>query len=125
MSSKINLFYAGDSIEYSYAFVSSLIANAFFSTYPKRTAKTHPTLRDFNFTNFFRHLHKWVTPRAGRIVRGEIYRFEFKRRAKRAMSFQTYYLLPHRFSETHRKPNSEVSFTIIIISRRSMRSTDV
>ncbi|KAL0128351.1 hypothetical protein PUN28_003560 [Cardiocondyla obscurior] len=48
----------GDSVEYSYAFVSSLIANAFFSTYPKRTAKTHPTLRDFNFTNFFRHLHK-------------------------------------------------------------------
>ncbi|XP_011691183.1 PREDICTED: uncharacterized protein LOC105452060 isoform X2 [Wasmannia auropunctata] len=50
----------GDSVEYSYAFVSSLIANAFFSTYPKRTAKTHPTLRDFNFTNFFRHLHKNV-----------------------------------------------------------------
>ncbi|XP_029167847.1 uncharacterized protein LOC114938189 isoform X3 [Nylanderia fulva] len=48
----------GDSVEYSYAFVSSLIANAFFSTYPKRTAKTHPTLRDFNFTNFFRHLYK-------------------------------------------------------------------
>ncbi|XP_011879777.1 PREDICTED: uncharacterized protein LOC105568585 isoform X3 [Vollenhovia emeryi] len=48
----------GDSVEYSYAFVSSLIANAFFSTYPKRTSKTHPTLRDFNFTNFFRHLHK-------------------------------------------------------------------
>ncbi|XP_032682704.1 uncharacterized protein LOC116849547 isoform X2 [Odontomachus brunneus] len=48
----------GDSVEYSYAFVSSLIANAFFSTYPKRTTKTHPTLRDFNFTNFFRHLHK-------------------------------------------------------------------
>ncbi|CAL7942883.1 unnamed protein product [Xylocopa violacea] len=46
-----------DCIEYSYAFVSSLIANAFFSTYPKRTAKTHPTLRDFNFTNFFKHLH--------------------------------------------------------------------
>ncbi|KYM89815.1 Poly(ADP-ribose) glycohydrolase [Atta colombica] len=48
----------GDSVEYNYAFVSSLIANAFFSTYPKRTVKTHPTLRDFNFTNFFRHLHK-------------------------------------------------------------------
>lgn len=56
--SKINSSYAGDSVEYSYAFVSSLIANAFFSTYPKRTAKTHPTLRDFNFTDFFRHLHK-------------------------------------------------------------------
>ncbi|XP_066582543.1 uncharacterized protein [Prorops nasuta] len=48
----------GDSVEYSYAFVSSLIANAFFSTYPKRTAKTHPTLRDFNFSNFFKHLHE-------------------------------------------------------------------
>ncbi|CAL1682211.1 unnamed protein product [Lasius platythorax] len=48
----------GDSVEYTYAFVSSLIANAFFSTYPKRTTKTHPTLRDFNFTNFFRHLYK-------------------------------------------------------------------
>ncbi|KOX67874.1 Poly(ADP-ribose) glycohydrolase [Melipona quadrifasciata] len=46
----------GDCVEYSYAFISSLIANAFFSTYPKRTAKTHPTLRDFNFTNFFKHL---------------------------------------------------------------------
>ncbi|XP_076282609.1 uncharacterized protein LOC143210048 isoform X2 [Lasioglossum baleicum] len=46
----------GDSVEYSYGFVSSLIANAFFSTYPKRTTKTHPTLRDFNFTNFFKHL---------------------------------------------------------------------
>ncbi|XP_076662626.1 uncharacterized protein LOC143365911 isoform X4 [Halictus rubicundus] len=46
----------GDCVEYSYGFVSSLIANAFFSTYPKRTTKTHPTLRDFNFTNFFKHL---------------------------------------------------------------------
>ncbi|XP_024937385.1 uncharacterized protein LOC107264243 isoform X2 [Cephus cinctus] len=47
----------GDSVEYSYGFVSSLIANAFFSTYPKRTNKTHPTLGDFNFTNFFKELH--------------------------------------------------------------------
>ncbi|XP_048514180.1 uncharacterized protein LOC105689719 isoform X2 [Athalia rosae] len=46
-----------DSAEYSYNFVSSLIANAFFSTYPKRTRKTHPTLQDFNFTNFFKYLH--------------------------------------------------------------------
>lgn len=61
-NTKMNSSYVGDSVEYSYAFVSSLIANAFFSTYPKRTAKTHPTLRDFNFTNFFRHLHKWVIP---------------------------------------------------------------
>ncbi|OXU28965.1 hypothetical protein TSAR_015795 [Trichomalopsis sarcophagae] len=47
----------GDTVEHSYAFVASLIANAFFSTYPKRTPKTHPTLKDFNFTNFFKHLH--------------------------------------------------------------------
>ncbi|XP_011496990.1 PREDICTED: uncharacterized protein LOC105361492 [Ceratosolen solmsi marchali] len=47
----------GDTIEHSYAFVASLIANAFFSTYPKRTPKTHPTLMDFNFTNFFKYLH--------------------------------------------------------------------
>ncbi|XP_058807279.1 uncharacterized protein LOC131673367 isoform X2 [Phymastichus coffea] len=47
----------GDTIEHSYAFVASLIANAFFSTYPKRTPKTHPTLRDFNFTHFFKHLN--------------------------------------------------------------------
>ncbi|KAJ8687151.1 hypothetical protein QAD02_022945 [Eretmocerus hayati] len=47
----------GDTIEHSYAFVASLVANAFFSTYPKRTQKTHPTLGDFNFTNFFKHLN--------------------------------------------------------------------
>ncbi|XP_033219409.1 uncharacterized protein LOC117174413 isoform X2 [Belonocnema kinseyi] len=46
----------GDTVDYNYGFISSLIANAFFSTYPKRTAKTHPTLRDFNFTNFFKKL---------------------------------------------------------------------
>ncbi|KAJ9579494.1 hypothetical protein L9F63_004842 [Diploptera punctata] len=37
-------------------FVASLLAHAFFSTFPKRTIKTHPTLQDFNFTNFFKHL---------------------------------------------------------------------
>ncbi|XP_011303970.1 uncharacterized protein [Fopius arisanus] len=47
----------GDSVEYTYGFTSALVANAFFSTYPKRTIKTHPTLGDFNFTNFFKHLH--------------------------------------------------------------------
>ncbi|XP_015114318.1 uncharacterized protein LOC107039287 isoform X2 [Diachasma alloeum] len=47
----------GDSVEYTYGFASALVANAFFSTYPKRTIKTHPTLGDFNFTNFFKHLH--------------------------------------------------------------------
>ncbi|XP_057330100.1 uncharacterized protein LOC130670696 isoform X2 [Microplitis mediator] len=48
----------GDHVEYSYGFASSLVANAFFSTYPKRTVKTHPTLGDFNFTNFFKNLHQ-------------------------------------------------------------------
>lgn len=53
----IPIFFSADSVEYSYKFVSALIANAFFSTYPKRTRKTHPTLQDFNFTNFFKHLN--------------------------------------------------------------------
>ncbi|KAG8235427.1 hypothetical protein J437_LFUL017395 [Ladona fulva] len=35
-----------------------MVAHGFFSTYPKRTPKTHPTLQDFNFTHFFRHLHR-------------------------------------------------------------------
>lgn len=43
--------------ELDYKFVSSLIANAFFSTFPKRTDKSHPTLQNFNFTNFFKHLN--------------------------------------------------------------------
>lgn len=37
--------------------MSSLLANSFFSTYPKRTNKTHPTLKDFNFTHFFKELN--------------------------------------------------------------------
>ncbi|KAL1132149.1 hypothetical protein AAG570_010106 [Ranatra chinensis] len=45
-----------EKMELDREFVASLIANCFFSTFPKRTAKTHPTLQDFNFTNFFRHL---------------------------------------------------------------------
>uniref|UniRef100_A0A182PBB0 poly(ADP-ribose) glycohydrolase n=1 Tax=Anopheles epiroticus TaxID=199890 RepID=A0A182PBB0_9DIPT len=45
-----------DSYELSYRLVASLLANAFFSTFPKRTEKTHPTLQDFNFTHFFRGL---------------------------------------------------------------------
>ncbi|XP_021705098.1 uncharacterized protein LOC5569294 isoform X1 [Aedes aegypti] len=45
-----------DSYELSYRLVAALIANAFFSTFPKRTEKTHPTLQDFNFTYFFRGL---------------------------------------------------------------------
>ncbi|KAJ0181287.1 hypothetical protein K1T71_003372 [Dendrolimus kikuchii] len=47
-----------DVTELDYNFVSSLIAHAFFSTFPKRTLKTHPTLQDFNFTHFFKNLHR-------------------------------------------------------------------
>ncbi|KAL4715231.1 hypothetical protein ACJJTC_007813 [Scirpophaga incertulas] len=47
-----------DATELDYNFVSSLIAHAFFSTFPKRTLKTHPTLQDFNFTHFFKNLHR-------------------------------------------------------------------
>ncbi|PNF37076.1 hypothetical protein B7P43_G08095 [Cryptotermes secundus] len=45
-----------DRVELERGFIASLLAHAFFSTFPKRTIKTHPTLQDFNFTNFFRHL---------------------------------------------------------------------
>lgn len=45
-----------DSTEIDYNFVSSLIANAFFSTFPKRTNKSHPTLQNFNFATFFKSL---------------------------------------------------------------------
>ncbi|XP_026466717.1 uncharacterized protein LOC113370260 [Ctenocephalides felis] len=45
-----------DCNELSQNLLSSLLAHAFFSTYPKRTNKTHPTLQDFNFTHFFTHL---------------------------------------------------------------------
>ncbi|XP_055540611.1 uncharacterized protein LOC129727142 isoform X1 [Wyeomyia smithii] len=45
-----------DSYELGYRLVASLLANAFFSTFPKRTEKTHPTLQDFNFTYFFKGL---------------------------------------------------------------------
>ncbi|XP_075235452.1 uncharacterized protein LOC142332733 isoform X2 [Lycorma delicatula] len=43
-------------MELNREFVASLLAHCFFSTFPKRTIKTHPTLQDFNFTNFFKHL---------------------------------------------------------------------
>ncbi|KAJ8913560.1 hypothetical protein NQ315_017111 [Exocentrus adspersus] len=46
-----------DCNELEYSFVSSLLANAFFSTFPKRTDKTHPTLQNFNFSNFFKSLN--------------------------------------------------------------------
>ncbi|KAK9888526.1 hypothetical protein WA026_000776 [Henosepilachna vigintioctopunctata] len=45
-----------DCTELEYEFVSSLISNAFFSTFPRRTTKSHPTLRNFNFSNFFKSL---------------------------------------------------------------------
>lgn len=45
-----------DCYELNYRLVAALLANAFFSTFPKRTEKTHPTLQDFNFTYFFRGL---------------------------------------------------------------------
>ncbi|GAB6022495.1 hypothetical protein CHUAL_006603 [Chamberlinius hualienensis] len=39
-----------------WTFVTSLLACAFFSTFPKRTVKTHPTLQDFNLAPLFLHL---------------------------------------------------------------------
>lgn len=45
-----------DRVKLQYNLVAALLANAFFSTFPKRTEKTHPTLQDFNFTHFFRTL---------------------------------------------------------------------
>uniref|UniRef100_A0A8D8LVQ9 poly(ADP-ribose) glycohydrolase n=1 Tax=Cacopsylla melanoneura TaxID=428564 RepID=A0A8D8LVQ9_9HEMI len=45
-----------DCTEFQRSFVSSLIAHSFFSTFPKRTSKTHPTLQDFNFSSLFKHL---------------------------------------------------------------------
>lgn len=47
-----------DRVQLPRPFLASLVAHAFFSTFPKRTPKTHPTLQDFNFTHFFRHLHR-------------------------------------------------------------------
>jgi hypothetical protein len=47
---------SADRVELERGFIASLLAHAFFSTFPKRTIKTHPTLQDFNFTSFFKHL---------------------------------------------------------------------
>ena len=47
---------SADQVELERGFIASLLAHAFFSTFPKRTIKTHPTLQDFNFTSFFKHL---------------------------------------------------------------------
>lgn len=49
--------FPADKLKLNYNFIASLLANAFFSTFPKRTEKTHPTLQDFNFTYFFKNLH--------------------------------------------------------------------
>lgn len=46
----------GSTVELSTMFVASLVANAFFSTFPNRNAKTHPTLQNFNFSHFFEDL---------------------------------------------------------------------
>ncbi|XP_067014463.2 uncharacterized protein [Anabrus simplex] len=53
---RFSLQQQADHVELERSFVASLLAHAFFSTFPKRTVKTHPTLQDFNFTNFFKHL---------------------------------------------------------------------
>lgn len=41
-------------------FIASLLANSFFSTFPKRNFRTHPTLQDFNFADMFQHLENPV-----------------------------------------------------------------
>lgn len=56
----LSTFVSADKLEYKRCFLASLLAHAFFSTFPKRTPKTHPTLQDFNFTLFFQHLDQWV-----------------------------------------------------------------
>lgn len=56
---RFEIFVTADQVELERGFIASLLAHAFFSTFPKRTIKTHPTLQDFNFTNFFRHLNMW------------------------------------------------------------------
>lgn len=48
---------SADSTDLDYTFISSLVANAFFSTFPRRTNKTHPTLQNFNFADFFKGLN--------------------------------------------------------------------
>ncbi|KAK4005262.1 hypothetical protein OUZ56_006977 [Daphnia magna] len=51
--------FEGDRVEIDRRFAASLVAHAFFSTFPRRTVKTHPTLQDFNFAgHFFQHLNR-------------------------------------------------------------------
>nr|CAI5833228.1 unnamed protein product [Callosobruchus analis] len=63
-----------DTTELQYSFISSLIANAFFSTFPLRTEKTHPTLQNFNFANFFKSLNNNVQKSK---LRSILYYFEW------------------------------------------------
>ncbi|XP_053659526.1 uncharacterized protein LOC128708573 [Anopheles marshallii] len=72
-----------DSYELSYRLVASLLANAFFSTFPKRTEKTHPTLQDFNFTHFFRGLVDNAVQRAK--FRSFLYYFDWLERSGTAL----------------------------------------
>ncbi|XP_053680386.1 uncharacterized protein LOC128731302 [Anopheles nili] len=72
-----------DSCELSYRLVASLLANAFFSTFPKRTEKTHPTLQDFNFTHFFRGLVDNAVQRAK--FRSFLHYFDWLERAGPAL----------------------------------------
>uniref|UniRef100_A0A182NSQ7 poly(ADP-ribose) glycohydrolase n=1 Tax=Anopheles dirus TaxID=7168 RepID=A0A182NSQ7_9DIPT len=72
-----------DSDELSYRLVASLLANAFFSTFPKRTEKTHPTLQDFNFTHFFRGLVDNAVQRAK--FRSFLYYFDWLERSGTAL----------------------------------------
>ncbi|XP_063224061.1 uncharacterized protein LOC134531936 [Bacillus rossius redtenbacheri] len=53
---RFSLQQQADRVEMDRNFLASLLAHAFFSTFPKRTLKTHPTLQDFNFSRFFQHL---------------------------------------------------------------------
>ncbi|CAG0917562.1 unnamed protein product [Notodromas monacha] len=45
-------------VSVSRGFGAALLACGFLSCFPKRTPKTHPTLRDCNFAPFFSRLHK-------------------------------------------------------------------
>lgn len=59
LSSRFVRRLSGDRVEIDRSLAASLIAHAFLSTFPRRTAKTHPTLQDFNFAgHFFHHLHR-------------------------------------------------------------------
>ncbi|XP_059487768.1 uncharacterized protein LOC132203758 isoform X2 [Neocloeon triangulifer] len=46
-----------DNVSMDKRLAASLLSHAFFSSFPKRSLKTHPTLLDFNFSHFFKHLH--------------------------------------------------------------------